>query len=713
MIYSPVLTFSLSALFARTQNLQGAPPAWDVNVLNGVVKQLGKSHFSLVIADPAALGDFENNTLVLYARTEDECKAWVASLHHASTRTLEGYYIVGNVIGEGGFAEVRIGKSKVTGRKVAIKTMKKHEAHMKLYGREIAILKRVDHPNIVKTYDLFETATKIHIVMEHMQGGMLYDAIEDGVKFEEQDTAQFMREIIDGILYLHENGIVHRDLKPENVLCTSTKIPLHVKIADFGLSSIMNDHRRSDMLMSTMIGTPEFVAPEIANRQEYTEKVDMWALGMLCYNVVAGNLPIDESKDCIPQLMHGVELNFPEREWESYSPEAKSFIRALLCTRPEKRLTPLACLVHPWLVTLQRSQSSKFESHGRVSGFLHKQLTETGYGHTTGGTHVLGSASERPHSSENSIALSSTEQPTRRVAGRLRSGQEWWVIAFIAVKASNRLIRLVSPHKVNVKETDETHVSTSAGSNSSRTASFVLPDTDPVPFISEDANERIRVTQSFPTPIHNRKSSNATREPTSLRSLGGLMRSLQDARAAEKQQGGMHVPLSPASGGLLGITKTRNFSAHGTYAGVEDIQTNVKSKVGTISRSPSRPGLPSRKGSILDKEAFRKKIIGGLEGPARKLSRRLLTKRGEEELLSPVTPKEAESGLDDLGFEVIDESDFSELLQTEQESQGGRAICPGSVGSEGPMHMPSAQNSNLSSRQPSLYSKAHRVLLRK
>lgn len=319
-----------------------------------------------------AAKDFQNNLIVLYARSEDECNVWVSALRNASQRKLEDYYEVMDLIGEGGFAKVRLGRCLTSNQNCAIKTMNKAEAHAKVLGTEVAVIKRVDHPNIVKTFDIFETSEQIHIVMEYMEGGMLYDAIEDGVQFDEVDVIQFTREILDGLHYLHEVGIVHRDIKPENVLCTSKKTPLHVKIADFGLSSISTvaDMKANRMLMSTMIGTPEFVAPEIARQQTYTEKVDMWAMGMLCYNVIARRLPMDESRDMIQQIQDGITLSFPEPEWDCYSPLAKSFVRSLLCEDPEKRLSPLGCLTHRWLQTAVPEQSTKFAAHGRMSNML-------------------------------------------------------------------------------------------------------------------------------------------------------------------------------------------------------------------------------------------------------------------------------------------------------------------------------------------------------
>lgn len=295
--------------------------------------------------------DMVDEQLIFQAKTEEGCSIWMSYLQNASKRKLSDFYTVGKLIGSGGFAKVFIGKCRATNEYRAIKRIEKKSAPSKVLGTEIAILKKVDHPNIVTTYDVFETDEEIQIVMEYMRGGMLYEAIEDGVRFKEADIVQFMRELLDGMMYLHEEGIVHRDMKPENVLCTSRKPPLQVKIADFGLSAMTSvaNMRASNMMMSTMIGTPEFIAPEIARQQKYTSKVDMWALGMLCYNVIAGCLPLDEKKDMIKQLKVGIKLTFPEKEWNYYSPAARSFVRSLLCDMAEKRLCPMGCLVHAWL----------------------------------------------------------------------------------------------------------------------------------------------------------------------------------------------------------------------------------------------------------------------------------------------------------------------------------------------------------------------------
>ena len=125
--------------------------------------------------------------------------------------------------------------------------------------RELTILKRVDHPNIIKLYEVFEDEKYIHIVMEYCSGGELYDRIEKKKKFSEKEAAFLMYKLFHAINHLHTLNISHRDLKPENCLFDTKKENAEVKLVDFGLASKFN----KDLGMSTVVGTPYYVAPEI------------------------------------------------------------------------------------------------------------------------------------------------------------------------------------------------------------------------------------------------------------------------------------------------------------------------------------------------------------------------------------------------------------------------------------------------------------------
>lgn len=400
------------------------PALWHMNVQGSTLTTIAKLGFQLAVHDPAVKE--AASPITLFVRTPAEQEKWVAALSGAINRKLSHFYRELSPIGEGGFAVVRRGFDRRTNEPVAIKTITKKRAHLKLYGREIAILKCVQHPAVVRTLDIFETKDKVHVVMELCEGGMLYSAVQDGVQFEEAHVAMLMRQIFAGVAYLHSSGICHRDLKPENVLCDSSVSPRVVKIADFGLSNVFGPQ---DSMMSTLIGTPEFIAPEIAMRQAYGPAVDVWATGMMMYNVVAGNLPFEEEGDAvIGRLRHELNINFPEPVWRRYSPAALSFVRATLQRDPAKRLTAQAALVHPWL--------DNAAAGAVVASTTRPSMPPPSQAATSGG--LPPTSPSRSSTSPRQSALNAEKATGRRLKSRL-------LAAVHAVRVYRRLVLLGMP----------------------------------------------------------------------------------------------------------------------------------------------------------------------------------------------------------------------------------------------------------------------------
>lgn len=550
--------YKLDGSVLSKQATEVGTPTWHANVLGAEIVQNSKLCFSISLKN---VENEDDAKLILYAKTEECCQRWVVCLQNAATRSLEKLYQIGPVIGEGGFASVRLGKCRKDGRVVAVKTIRKEKEYMTLYGREIDVIKRVDHDNIVKAFDLFETDKKIHIVMEYMKGGMLFEAIEDGICFSEADVAQLMREVLHGIMYLHDNGVVHRDIKPENVLCTDSHPPWHVKIADFGLSKFTEKGApTSDMLMKTMIGTPEFIAPEIALRQEYTSKVDIWAVGMLMYNVVAGKLPFDDDEvDFIGKLRAGLNLEFPEPVWRSFSADARSFTRALLCSDPEKRLTALAALVHPWLDNELRFGSSHFSPHGRFSRQIVSLSSEAGNLSSTRGR-------------KSYFFQEKAKKPS-------------WVVAFLAVQAMNRFLRLVRPQAQMDLE------ATIAGKKGTRHSNRTLAEDEE----SEDSGSELSPT-SVKSSVGERKDIGSGTPAASLdnsiqKSVSSLASKLSNlhANVPESSPGSSPRGHAPASR-LLSVAPRK---ASGLLAAPMRKASGLSSLL-----KAKDSGAPSRKGSF-------------------------------------------------------------------------------------------------------------------
>jgi len=220
-----------------------------------------------------------------------------------------------------------------------------------LLGREIEIMKKVDHPNVLKLQEVYETEDVIALVMELVNGGELFYKIVEKGNYSEKDAAKIVKQMCRGVEYLHEQGIAHRDLKPENLLCaTDTREeykPFRVVIADFGLSKAFN----SGEALQTSCGTPDYVAPEvIATEGNYDKSVDMWSCGVITYVLLCGFSPFlsSDQKGLFEKIMRA-EYDFPDPEWTHISDSAKDFIRRLLVKDRGIRYTATQCLQHPWL----------------------------------------------------------------------------------------------------------------------------------------------------------------------------------------------------------------------------------------------------------------------------------------------------------------------------------------------------------------------------
>eukprot|EP00727_Mastigamoeba_balamuthi_P008340 m51a1_g4128 putative myosin light chain (414) ;mRNA; f:184771-186942 len=256
-------------------------------------------------------------------------------------------YAIGGQIGSGAFSVVHGGVDKATGRKVAVKIIDKRRhdpSKLRLLEREIEIMRRVKHPNVVELYDIFVVDPHVYLIMEMADGGPLYDEIVQRGSYNEADAANVMRQILSATAYLHENGIAHRDLKPENLLLVKGT-EYKVIISDFGLSK---DFVASSPLM-TCVGSPSYVAPEIINGDQYDSACDIWSLGVICYVLLSGYMPFfGASQEQLYQNILTGNFKFSNKCWANISQEAKNLIVSMLTVNRARRPTAAQCLDHPW-----------------------------------------------------------------------------------------------------------------------------------------------------------------------------------------------------------------------------------------------------------------------------------------------------------------------------------------------------------------------------
>jgi len=272
------------------------------------------------------------------------------------------YYELGAKLGTGSFAVVRQATRKSDGKQFAIKIIKKSKLNaeeLAVVHDEVEIMHKVDHPNCVKLFEMFETSKKLYMVLELLTGGELFDRIVAKGSYSEKEAAALIRDISGAIKYLHSIGVVHRDLKPENLLYLNPKPDSPIKITDFGLAKLKGT---SDN-MTTACGTPGYVAPEVLKNEPYDRAVDLWSLGVILYILLCGFPPFyhESTAQLYKQIKKG-EYDFPDPYWTDISAEAKNLVTCLLTVNPKKRITAEGVLAHPW-ITGQASDKAFGSSH--------------------------------------------------------------------------------------------------------------------------------------------------------------------------------------------------------------------------------------------------------------------------------------------------------------------------------------------------------------
>uniref|UniRef100_A0A667YPB1 Serine/threonine-protein kinase DCLK2 n=1 Tax=Myripristis murdjan TaxID=586833 RepID=A0A667YPB1_9TELE len=258
-------------------------------------------------------------------------------------------YKVGRMLGDGNFAVVRECVEHSTGREYALKIINKGKCRGKehMIQNEVAILRRVKHPNIVLLIEEVDTYSELYLVMELVKGGDLFDAITSTNRYTERDASGMLYNLANAIKYLHSLNIVHRDIKPENLLVYEhADGSKSLKLGDFGLATVV------DGPLFTVCGTPTYVAPEIIAETGYGLKVDIWAAGVITYILLCGFPPFRGSSDdqevLFDQILMG-QLEFPLPYWDNVSDTAKALIRSMLEVEVDQRYTALQVLEHPWV----------------------------------------------------------------------------------------------------------------------------------------------------------------------------------------------------------------------------------------------------------------------------------------------------------------------------------------------------------------------------
>ena len=235
-------------------------------------------------------------------------------------------------------------------RYYAVKVVKREkmgQAFTWLELRELDILRKLDHPNIIKLYEIYADEDYFYFVLEYCSGGeLLQYLISKNAHLGEFETIKIMSEIFKAIGYLHENKICHRDLKLENFLFDHAGVDAHIKLIDFGLAKQNFDLKAG---LKSIVGSPNFIAPEILNKQEYDYKCDIWSLGVIIFILLSGDPPFqgENNFETFNRIKKG-HFSFDGKEWKKITNEGKDLIKKLLVLEPNKRITITEALKHAW-----------------------------------------------------------------------------------------------------------------------------------------------------------------------------------------------------------------------------------------------------------------------------------------------------------------------------------------------------------------------------
>ena len=288
-------------------------------------------------------------------------------------------YQIMSKIGSGAYGTVYLAQNIITKANVAMKKIPKSAENLLEDNEikdEIEILKKLDHPNIVKILEFYNTEDSYYIITDHCSYGELYYQINKS--YSETQMAVVLRQILSGLSYLHENNIIHRDLKLENILITeiensiTTKEKLfNIKIIDFGTAKIF-DRKHSQY---KIVGSSYYLAPEVLNHS-YNEKCDMWSAGVILYMLLCNVAPFDGNDDAeIMEKIKQGKFNKKDPRYANASKEIKDLIENLLEYDSNKRLTALEALHHPWFTVANSNMLFMNIEHEKIIEFIHNLVS--------------------------------------------------------------------------------------------------------------------------------------------------------------------------------------------------------------------------------------------------------------------------------------------------------------------------------------------------
>jgi len=295
---------------------------------------------------------------------------------------MEECYVVGKELGYGAFSTVRQVRHLASGQGYAMKCVTKSKLSAQddeALHDEVAILREFDHVHIIKLYDFFVEPNMYYLVLEKMAGGELFDRIGKKSFYNEGEARDLCRFLLEAMKYCHDHHVAHRDLKPENLLLQDATDDSNIKIADFGFAKRVHAPKS----LTTMCGTPNYVAPEILKGLRYDEKADMWSVGVILFILLGGYPPFyDHDQTKLFSKIRSGSFEFTVEYWGGVSQEAKDLISSLLVVDPDGRMSASEALESDWVTESSHvlsvrelgpglAELKKFNAKRKLKGSIH------------------------------------------------------------------------------------------------------------------------------------------------------------------------------------------------------------------------------------------------------------------------------------------------------------------------------------------------------
>lgn len=278
-------------------------------------------------------------------------------------QNVEDFYEIGQVLGSGHFGQVREVLERATSVRWAGKFLKLRKNASSRLGierksveREVEILQALQHRNIMALKDVFESRAEVVLIVELISGGELFDFIAEKEALSENEAIEFIKQILEGVGFMHSKRIAHFDLKPENMMLLDKEAEHpHIKIIDFGLAHCFTPGEE----YQSLCGTPQYIAPEVINYEPLSFSADMWSIGVITYILLSGMSPFqgDSDEETLRNIVE-MKYEFDDQYFSQTSAMAKDFIQKLLVKDPVERMTSEECLLHPWIKPLTRKQKA-------------------------------------------------------------------------------------------------------------------------------------------------------------------------------------------------------------------------------------------------------------------------------------------------------------------------------------------------------------------